>query len=1020
MSTLSTPRPAPVATDAVVELRKVGDALEASVRHDAPADTVYAFYLYCAGERVAKRWYEADASARFAGPLPAGTYATLAFWRGPQGEAPTRQRSQAVVIAADDAIAGVAAPPKEPSQKLPPPITAPSLQALGRLIRPREIQRIDIPIGPLTYNLLTAPKRGRRLYVLLRGAEGDRGRVPLPRFSRFSWRDAFGDTVVCIADPTLQLDADLRLGWYFGSREHDAIEQLAHIVVALCGVYRIAIEDVYAYGSSGGGFAALQLARRLGRGATAIAINPQTDVLEYPLKRSVDAFTTVAFGSRDHAAARRGFAARLSVRESWFQPPAGEARCLFVQNSVDRDHYRGHFRPFADLMGIPDNGSSADGRMGSIVYNHPSGHAAEPQEMLPRILQAAQALRWKAGTPPPARPPAAPATQAAPRRPAAIAAAPAPKAPAARPAPLAAAPTHGRRRVQVDPLSPTPTSDGGPIALAQLYLPLTATRRGTKAGTIAYKPRSDVAAVELALPLDWTIDPFKDRNWNAQLHMWRLADFELFDAERGGEWAKLRAFTRVMLDWHRFHLVEGRPSIYAWQDMMVGIRAMKLAYVISHWQHGHVKFNAATVAKLHDLVETHLGFLLDPAEVRYSNHTLSDLHGALALARVLDPAARAAIEDFAAEVFPKVLDGQFDADGVHREHSFGYHRYGINYLKRLIATGWFDRFGLRELVAKAEAVLPWFHLPDGRMAAIGDTDGSAPPAGVTQTAFSGSNELFNRAGYVIVRDDGGGAVDKAEYLCFMGAYNSKFHKQADDLSLIWFHGEDILCDAGKYAYKTDEINAYVLSRRAHNTVEIDRPERMQLTGTTPYGSAIEGVEPFPWGRLIRAAVRFEQLRVTHRRYCLHSLDGWLLVIDVLDGAATHDYVQWSHFAPRISGFEQRGNDVDARLPSGRSLAIRSAGSRKPSLELVHGAPPPRRQGWISQAYRRVEPNMALGIRQRGADALFATLYAVEMPHASVERARDGSLLLRAGAGTTPDLRLTIELQGDDITIRQAG
>ena len=337
---------------------------------------------------------------------------------------------------------------------------------------------------------------------------------------------------------------------------------------------------------------------------------------------------------------------------------------------------------------------------------------------------------------------------------------------------------------------------------------------------------------------------------------------------------------------------------------------------------------------------------------------------------------------------------------------------------RLIATGWFERYGLRELVAKAEAVLPWFHLPDGRMAPIGDTDGSAPPAGITQTAFSGSDELFNRAGYVIVRDDGGGYVAKADYLFFMGAYNSKFHKQADDLSLIWFHGEDILCDAGKYAYKTDDIARYVLSRRAHNTVEIDRPERPQLTGTKPYGSAIEGVEAHAWGRLIRAAVRFEDLGVTHRRFCLHSLDGWLLLIDQLGGDAAHDYVQWSHFAPLITGFEQRGKDVDARLPSGRTLAVRSAGSRKLALDLVHGAPPPRRQGWISQAYRKIEPNMALGISQRGADALFATLYAVDAPDSIVERSRNGELAVRVGGGKRPELRLAIGVEGADIEVRQ--
>ena len=60
--------------------------MEASVRHAAPEDTCYAFYLLCDGERVATRWYEKNPVARFEGPLPAGNYAALAFWRSPAGE----------------------------------------------------------------------------------------------------------------------------------------------------------------------------------------------------------------------------------------------------------------------------------------------------------------------------------------------------------------------------------------------------------------------------------------------------------------------------------------------------------------------------------------------------------------------------------------------------------------------------------------------------------------------------------------------------------------------------------------------------------------------------------------------------------------------------------------------------------------------------------------------------------------------------------------------------------------------
>lgn len=969
--------PTPATT---IRLVADGDTLHAVIDDPAAApDTRYAIYLNRNGERIATRGYAPEREARFAGPHAHGSYTATAFCHDVAAD------SRRKALSAPVALARPPLPPQRRSSDIPPAVTVESIDHLHAALRPDRIQRLDVPFGRLTYNLLTGKQRPGRLYVLLRGAEPDRHTVQLPRFSRFSWRERFPGTVLCIADPTLYLDDELKLGWYFGAPDHDVVEHLARILEVVCARLGLPVSDVVLYGSSGGGFAALQIAARLGRGATAVGINPQTDVLKYTVPRSVEAFLRVCTGGLTKERAWRRFGPRISALQAWQVDPAGEARCLIVQNIVDREHYNGHFRPFADLFALPDNGRSPDGRMASIVYDHPSGHAAEPDELVPRIIETALALTWQPGAS------ARPADPAPP--------APVP-APVSAPVPVAAPPAGGRRRIAVAPLAGKPPLRGGPIRLAQLYLPTTATRPGSRPGTIAYRPRADVPPVEVELPLDWSLDPFKDRNWNAQLHMWRLGDWELHEGERLKDPARLAFFVRIMLDWHRYHVVDGHASIYAWQDMMVGIRAMKLAFILSQWQHGRLALAPDELAVLHDLVETHLGFLLDPAEVRYSNHTLSDLHGALALARVVDAATRQRIETFVGEIFPKVLDGQFDAEGIHREHSIGYHRYGINYLQRLIDTGWFEAYGLREVVARAEATLNWFLLPDGRLAPIGDTDGAAPPAAPGTPVFQGRNEAFARSGYVVLRDDGGGSTAAASYLFFMGAYHSRFHKQADCLSLLWYHGEDILCDAGKYAYKTDDNARYAVSRRAHNTVEIDQPVGLQLP-PAPYGSAVRGVQAFDGGHAIAAAVDFANLGVRHARWCLASPDGWLLVVDRLEGEARHDYVQWWHLAPAIQELTERDGGLEARLPSGRNLVMRCAHERSTRIERLRGAEKPRRQGWISQAYRKLEPNWAIGMRQTARSAWFATLFAVDAPSSTLSADGHGATFTLAGGTRAP-------------------
>jgi hypothetical protein len=568
------------------------------------------------------------------------------------------------------------------------------------------------------------------------------------------------------------------------------------------------------------------------------------------------------------------------------------------------------------------------------------------------------------------------------------------------------------RRVLIASLPAQPTTGDGPIRTDQLYLANTGTRARCRGNAIEYQPRADVVPYVLEFPLDWSVDPYKDRNWSAQLHMWRMVDFMLFAAERRRDFDSLLPFVTVVRDWYRYHVVEQRPSVYAWKDMMVGIRAMKLAFLISQWQHRGIRIDEVTLAMLHDLVQTHLGFLLDLHNVRYSNHTLSDLHGAMALAQVVDRATRATIESFVAAVLPKVLDAQFDGNGVHLENSVGYHSYGIAYLSRLLAARWFDRFGIAAIVERAERVLGWFRLPDGRLAAVGDTDGASPPGSIGRPVFAGRDELFDASGYVIVRDDGGGDLQRAAYLLFMGAYNSKFHKQADDLSVLWYHGEEILCDAGKYAYKTDEMRSYVISRRAHNTVDIDRAPDHRLSGP-PYGSAVETVQSCPWGHLILGRVRLETERVTHRRAVLHSLTGWLLVVDRLDGERAHDYVQWSHFAPAIDSFTPAQGGFDTRLASGRRLLIRTIGDGDVTLELVRGILRPRRQGWISQAYRKLEPNNAFGVNRRGAaKATIATLYSVD---AACALGWSGPGVLIVTVGMVPrQLRLVLREDGIDV------
>lgn len=520
-----------------------------------------------------------------------------------------------------------------------------------------------------------------------------------------------------------------------------------------------------------------------------------------------------------------------------------------------------------------------------------------------------------------------------------------------------------------------------PISTGQIILLPGRAVAGKDDTTIQFCPhgRNDLAPFTLAFPLDWDLDPFHDRNWCGQLHMWRMLDAYLLAFERSRDPAFLALPLAVMLDWHRYHLEEKRISRFAWKDMMVGLRAMKLAFVVSHWQAGAFEIAPSALAALAELVKAHLDFLLDEAHLSYSNHTIFDQHGLMALAQVVSVEEREPIEAFVARIFPALLRLQFDRRGMHLENSPGYQPLGIICLTQLQQSGWFARYGVDALKEKAVEIMTWLQLPDGRIAPVGDTDGAPQKINGTKPVFTGQRQVFNCSGYAVIRDDGGGRVERASYLFFMGAYNGPAHKHADDLSLLWFEGEDLLVDPGKYSYQRDPYRDYVISARAHNSVEIDA----QDSGHEPkdpaaaYGSAIDAVAVHDWGYRISAAVRYPKLAVRHRRHCLFQPGAWLLLIDRLSGEVAHTFTQWSHFAPTIDAFAATDGGHVARLAGGRSLTVQSVTSQPGTSEWFRGATEPRLQGWVSQGYRQIVPSLALGIKQRGSEVLFATLFTLD-------------------------------------------
>ena len=119
------------------------------------------------------------------------------------------------------------------------------------------------------------------LVVALHGAL-DRTRFTIPRFEWLTTVRSTGFSYLGFADPSLHLTRKLELSWFTGSSKQDLIPVLQSWVLAAATSF--GASKVVITGSSGGGFASLQLARVV-PGAVACVFNPQTAINRYVVPR---------------------------------------------------------------------------------------------------------------------------------------------------------------------------------------------------------------------------------------------------------------------------------------------------------------------------------------------------------------------------------------------------------------------------------------------------------------------------------------------------------------------------------------------------------------------------------------------------------------------------------------------------------------------------------------------------------------------------------------------------------------
>lgn len=194
---------------------------------------------------------------------------------------------------------------------------------------------------------------------------------------------------IYFSDPSLELDAELTLGWFAGNMHQRDMQDVVTKVIEHVRE-GLAAEHTVIVGTSGGGFASLYYSSRI-EGSLAMVVNPQTDILSY-VEYLVQRYTRKAWGLYTMEKVRQVLHQRTTLNVVGSYAKKLSNSVIYLQNATDRHHVAKHLGPLLDVL-HPEN------QIGLMLgTGWGDGHKPAPKPLQLEILSKAVAANgnWSA------------------------------------------------------------------------------------------------------------------------------------------------------------------------------------------------------------------------------------------------------------------------------------------------------------------------------------------------------------------------------------------------------------------------------------------------------------------------------------------------------------------------------------------------------------------------------------------------------------------------------------------------
>lgn len=274
---------------------------------------------------------------------------------------------------------------------------------------------------------------------------------------------------------------------------------------------------------------------------------------------------------------------------------------------------------------------------------------------------------------------------------------------------------------------------------------------------------------------------------------------------------------------NRRYLIEGEKLLNKWIDinhksehiMHEQPVAARVNNILRFSQYGY----DSIPHNILKLIKDHIEFLLDDKNYKKNNHGIM-MDTSLSNTLKYIPSELKNIEQIIVEKVitrsQEAINRDFSSANLHLENSPDYHRLTVKWLgnieKNLNLVN--QTLGKKyvEKLNEAMELDSIIAMPNLRYPIYGDSsDGT----------FKGEKKYTDyvdkEAGRVIFQNE-----ERKSQLTFISGYGSKGHKHFDDLSFIFYDGNEVLFnDSGKYNYnKKDKVRQHLISPLAHNSLSI--------------------------------------------------------------------------------------------------------------------------------------------------------------------------------------------------------